>query len=311
MKPSSMGQCISRTSSRVRRILLASHRLRRLPIEYRIHSLPLLMPLGHALPAYRAHYPDYGENLGRIARAVCTKYPAATIVDVGGNVGDSAAILRHYAGGVPILCIEPADEYYPYLRHNSVALGGEICCLQAIVDGSAGAILRRLTAASGTARLVASESRKSVQALSLGQILESFPRFAVPKLIKLDTDGFDGRILAGAIGLIQKVRPVIFWEFDPWLDSAAEGPGTALFPMLEEAGYTRLMVYANTGDYLLSVSLGDHAILGDLASFYTGRRSTQYADLCAFPEEDTDLAGALREEELRNVQERPRFVSRV
>jgi FkbM family methyltransferase len=298
----------SKIRGRIRRAILHSNRLQRLPIRHGIHDFALLMPLAHALPEYRFNFPDYGENLGRIARTVCCKYPRATIIDIGANIGDSAAIIRHHAGPVATLCIEPSEEYYPYLLRNAVAIGPEITCLKAAVDVSSGVIPARLSAASGTARLLPTTSSESVQVFSLERIIEMFPQFAEPRLIKVDTDGFDGRILAGASAFIQKVRPVLFWEFDPSLDAASSGPGPAIFTMLANAGYAQLTVYTNTGEYLTTVSLQNRNILSDLISFFSGRTSSQYADLCAFSEVDTDLAETLREHELLNAQQLRGFV---
>jgi FkbM family methyltransferase len=320
---SRIGQCIfiqtspneavsGRTSKnrvRIRRALLRIGRLRRLPVRYRIHDFAMMMPLAHALPDYRANFPDYGENLGRVASTICRKYPTATILDIGANIGDSAAIIRHYAGPVATLCIEPSEEYYPYLLHNAAAIGPEIICLKAAVDVSSGVIPARLSAASGSARLLPTSSSGSVLVFSLDHIIEMFPQFAEPRLIKVDTDGFDGRILAGASAFIQRVRPVLFWEFDPSLDSACAGPGPEIFDMLAHAGYEQLAVYTNTGDYLTTLSLEDRDVLSDLVLFFSGRMSSQYADLCAFHKVDEDLAKALREQERLNAQQLRGFAS--
>jgi FkbM family methyltransferase len=322
IRVSPIGQCIFTLTSpeasfsrsarknrvRIRLALLRNRRFRRLPVRYRIHGIDLLMPLEHLLRDYRSNFPDYCENLGRIARRVCRKYPTAPVIDIGANIGDSVAIIRHYAGPVATLCIEPSDEFYPYLRQNAEAIGPHITCLKAAVDVSSGAIRGRLSAIDGTARLLINSS-ESVSVFSLERVVQMYPQFAETKLIKIDTDGFDGRILAGASAFIQRVRPVLFWEFDPSLDAACAGPGPAIFAMLADAGYRHLAVYTNTGDYLTTLSLKDRDLLSDLISFFSGRMSSQYADLCAFPEVDADLAEALREEELLNAQQLRGFVS--
>jgi FkbM family methyltransferase len=292
----------------LRRVCLCNGLLQRLPIRYNIHEYSLLMPFAHSLADYRVSFPDYGENLGRVARRVYSKYPATTIIDIGANVGDSVAIVRHYAGPVPTLCIEPSEDYYPYLVNNATAMGPDITCMQAAVDTASGTITARLLSAAGTARLLPTTTLVPVEVFSLEQIAGMLPQFATPKLIKVDTDGFDGRILAGASGLLQRARPVVFWEFDPTLDAASAGPGAEIFATLVKAGYARVAIYTNVGDYLTTVSLRAGNTLSDLISFFSGRGSSQYADLCAFPEGDEDLAEELRADELLNAQRLRGFV---
>lgn len=294
---------LSNLRGRVRRAMLRSIHLQGLPIRYELHDTPLLMPLAHSLPTYRATYCDYGENLGRVARRVIGKYPSGTIIDIGANVGDSAVIIRHHAGPVPTLCIEPSDDYYPYLQSNSGAIGSQITCIKVAVDASSGVIRGRLSSADGSARILATDPSESTRVLSIECIAELLPAFAEPCLLKIDTDGFDGRILSGAYSFIQRTHPILFWEFDAALDASSGGPGSDIFPMLENAGYRQLAVYTNVGSYVTTVPMDKHDTVSDLLSFFTARTPYPYADLCAFPEEDIDIVEALRMDELTNASQ--------
>lgn len=156
----------SKVQGRIRRALMRADLLNRLPVTYPLHDFNLLMPLEHALPDYRVSFPDYGANLGRIARRVVHKYPTATIVDIGANIGDSAAIIHHYAGRAAILCIEPSEEYFHYLVQNAASIGPEITCIKTAVDASSGAIQAQLSAANGSARFLPTMSSERARGCS-------------------------------------------------------------------------------------------------------------------------------------------------
>ena len=62
-----------------------------------INGTPLLVPLSHELPIYASRCPIYSQNIGRIARIITDASPGgASLIDIGANVGDTAAIVRSH-----------------------------------------------------------------------------------------------------------------------------------------------------------------------------------------------------------------------
>jgi len=259
-------------------------------VRYRLGGTDLLIPVSHELPEHRAAYPQYSANLGRIGRLVSQKYDGLVCVDIGANVGDSLAILREQAS-FPILCVEGNPRYFELLRRN---VSRDVALDQAYVGNTSGSVTVDVIESSGTARLVEVREGTKVQMSTLADVLARHPQFARPKLLKIDTDGMDSLILLGAAEMLADVRPVVFFEFDP--DSSI-GDGD-LFATLRAAGYERVIVYENTGEYLLTATLDDLPLLADLTAFYSGRRSARYADMCVFHGEDRDLCAAIRQSEI-------------
>ena len=81
----------------------------------------LVLPLSHDLPVHQARHGNYSLNLGRVAAALDEARPGASIVDIGANVGDSVAIIRHqcnrradpvHRGRRPLLAL-PAPQRAP------------------------------------------------------------------------------------------------------------------------------------------------------------------------------------------------------
>lgn len=265
-------------------------------VPYRHAGFTLWLPLSHQLPYYRLWFPEYDLALGRLAAAVAALHPAGSVVDIGANVGDSAAVIRSGCS-LPLLCIEGDSRFFALLQRNAEALGPGVRLLQALVGDGAASAQVSLSSSLGTARLVpGGEARLE----SLEAILER-ERLANPVLVKIDTDGYDCRIVAANLALFARHHPTLFFEYDPAF-YPEDFDALGFFRGLAQAGYDRLLVYENTGDFLLSLSLSDEDALRDLHEHYRARKSLRYADLCVFSRADAELARSFHESELAHYR---------
>jgi FkbM family methyltransferase len=231
-------------------------------VRYRLGAVELELPLSHELPLYRNDHPGYGEALGRIAAEL-----GGPVVDVGANVGDTAAIVRAHTD-VPLLCVEGDDRFFAILRRNAARLDPPPELEHAYVDAPAHATVER---ARGTARLVPGD--RPVRSRTLGEILDDHPRFAAPALVKLDTDGLDVPIVLAELDLLARLRPALFFEYDPHL-----GADPVVFERLAAIGYRDAHVYENTGELARRTTLDD-----DIHTDYVGHGGARYADILVLP----------------------------
>ena len=132
----------------------------------------------------------------------------------------------------------------------------------------------------------------------LESILAAHPEFRTARFIKIDTDGFDIPILLANTALLTPVRPVLFFEYDPYFVPMPEDEVFSIFDKLRIAGYATALFYENLGDFVTSVTLDDKERLLDLHTFMTGREGKRYWDIATFSSEDADLADAVRRTEL-------------
>lgn len=274
----------------VRRALVAARRTRLLlgdpSVAYDLDGTPVLLPLSHDLPVHRARHPRYSQNLGRVAEVVGRADPGATMVDVGANVGDSVAIVRARST-LPVLCVEGDEVFLPYLRHNLAGVADvEVAPHYVSVspDGAAGV---QVTRAGGTARIVEGKGEGGGATRPLAALVAEHPRFARPRLLKVDTDGHDAAILTAALPLVATTRPVLFFEHDPVLARAvgADDP-VALFGPLVEAGYAAFLVLANTGPLLGVHRADDVEALAARCRVLGTDPDLPYVDLCAVHADD-------------------------
>jgi FkbM family methyltransferase len=228
------------------------------------------------------------------------KYSGSAVIDFGANVGDTAAIVRGHSG-MPILCVEGAGYYFELLTQNVGQLGAET--EHCFVGSENGAVRGNLTIGNGTGFFRPDgDSEAAVRFETLDGILARYPQFQDARLLKVDTDGMDGRILAGALDWLARVQPVIFWEHVLDLDRLAGGPGLSIFERLREIGYEQVAIFDNRGGYVQTLPTSAGQQLADLSDYAPGAEA--YWDICAFSGADLDLCDTVRRNELEARRER-------
>ncbi len=265
-------------------------------VVYDLDGTELLIPFSHNLPLHRDKYHQYSKNLGRIAKEVLSKYEDSGIVDIGANIGDTVAILRSQTH-CPILCIDGDDQFFKILQKNT-ARTEDIYIEHAFIYSATEEVAGNLISDRGTARLVQTNTHKSLQARVLSEVLAAHPEFPTPKLVKIDTDGLDPYIVQSEIDLFARLKPVIFLEYDPHLFNQHGDSGFDLFEKLQDIGYAYAVVYENTGEYLASVDLSNKRLLADIHHLYSGRNGVRYSDIGMFHKQDADIFHAVRQREL-------------
>jgi len=267
-------------------------------VRYELAGRQLLLPSSHPLPYYQQVHPKYQLNVGVAAKAISEKYPRSTIIDIGANVGDSAAIMRKQCAA-PILCIEGDPIFFEILQANA-AEWTDLELVHAFVSAT-GDSDRSYEAQSdrGTGRLVAAATSLNVTpTVRLDSILGNQPDFSSHcKLVKLDTDGLDTLLLRGCREFLARNEPAIFFEYDPSLFLEHDPQGEQVFQYLAQLDYGPAVVYDNFGYLIAVVEFVDSETMRDLARYLTTRKIPYY-DLLVFPRLDQELAGRVRELEL-------------
>jgi FkbM family methyltransferase len=276
-----------------------------------LHAYTLIVPDEHWLMHIRRELPDYSENVGRLAAVVAAKYPDRGVIDIGANVGDTAAIVRAHCG-LSILCIEGSAYYAGIIRQNLAQLGPDVEFEQAFVGAADAAENGVVKIERGTGFFRPDPGTAAVVRFEkLESILARHPRFLNSKLLKIDTDGMDGRIVVGSLDWLASAHPVVFWEHDLGLDQAAGGPGLSVFDRLHDVGYRKVAIFDNRGEYIQTLALDARQQLADLSDYLPGGDEfCGYCDMCAFAHDDLDLCDALRQVELESRQRRRKQGSR-
>jgi FkbM family methyltransferase len=268
-------------------------------IAYNLHGYDIELPLSHKLPDILRSYPLYSANLGRVANHVYQKYSDMTFIDVGANVGDSIAILRELSD-FPILCVDGDTDFLEVLRKN-VKRFHDVDVAPFFIGDEEVTVNAKSSGMGGTAHLTfvpELENSNKIRIKTLDGILGQYARFSKSKMMKIDTDGFDCKIIRGATEFLRQAKPVLFFEYDPFFLKGQGDDGLSTFSLLKENGYSGLLIYDNFGDLMICLPEINMERLEELHLYFSGRDSAQYYDMCAFHAEDRDVFDAARTSEL-------------
>ena len=91
---------------------------------------------------------------------------------------------------------------------------------------------------------------------------------------------------------------MIFFEYDPGFRPTEPKAGLDTISALINAGYSDFVYYDNYGNFLMHAKASQLNILTDLHNYLASNRAfgvaVYYFDVCAFHEQDADLALELR-----------------
>lgn len=257
------------------------------PVETMLEGVTLKLPFSHDLPKYFAQYPLYMKNFTLLGKVVYEKYSDLCAIDIGANVGDTLVFLRKYYT-YPIVCIEGNPAYLGFLKENASKFEAVSIC--PFFVGKEGEIEGKLITEQGTARIDLSQKSDGFTAKSLQQIYSEQPYQSNPKFIKIDTDGFDLMILRESIGFIEKYKPVLFFEFDPFLFGKVEHSDSPdIFELLSKVGYTFGVEFDNIGKLIRHFNVLDEAKSKTIIKKYENSNGSVFSDIALFHSEDEDV----------------------
>lgn len=247
-------------------------------IYYTFANKRLLLPITHSLPWNVAKHPTYSTNFGQIvADAKLSSHDI--IIDIGANVGDTVALVRNESDA-KIICIEGDEKYFDYLTKNTFN-EKNIELIKTFVGETSGNNNTSLKVENGTARLVV-DDKSTVQLKSLDDLLLNSLADKKLALIKIDTDGYDNKIIRGAKQLIIKHQPILFFEYDPYFLQLNNEKGTDIFELLSSWGYKRYTLYDNLGEKICNCTLYQMDVIRDLHNYFSGKNGKKYMDIAAY-----------------------------
>jgi FkbM family methyltransferase len=241
----------------------------------------------HTLPKILEKWPNYSSNLPRIASFIKTKYKDLVLIDIGANVGDTVALIRKKEY-FPIICIESDDEYYDLLSQNIKQFKG-VSIFKYFLGENLGTIKGSTEKANGTAKIIVAGN--NIEIITLDKFIEMHPKSQKAKILKIDTDGYDLKIIRGGLNYIKKTKPILFFEYDEVYLSKNNDDGLSTLKELETIGYNKIIFYDNFGRFLLSTKLKNFKLIEQLHSYIKGKKGAfPYFDLCIFHKTDDDMA---------------------
>jgi methyltransferase, FkbM family len=211
------------------------------PVSTKIHGKSVIVNFGFTYPIYARRFPSLNAPLVELAHQTWKlKINPIFFVDVGAAVGDTVLLL--YAN-LPdafrgFVCVDGDPEFFGYLETNLRHLpeGRLVNSLLSSDEEKVSDLVRTHT---GTA---SAQSQVKRTATTLSALISEDV-----DLIKIDVDGFDGRVLSGASDLLQRCHPSVIFEWHPILCQQTGNNWTDHFKVLTDAGYSRFLWFTKYG----------------------------------------------------------------
>lgn len=250
----------------------------------------------HPIQDYLKNYKFYSRNLPRVAKYIEAKYPEYSIIDIGANVGDTLALLRTAKVNQLVYLIEGEPSYFKLMQTNLPQFDKALPYLTFLGEESTvqtGAI----ASAEGTARLD-NDATTAIHIQKLDDLAKN-ENFENVKLLKIDTDGFDFKILRGSMQLLKQFKPILFFEYDAVYLEEQNEHGTQTLNALQQSGYHKIIYYDNYGKMLLSATLDNQPLMEQLYIYMRKREGAfPYYDVCVFHQDDDALADEIIKKEM-------------
>lgn len=214
--------------------------------ENKLHGFNATLNPGNIYPEIALNNPLFNAALVETTQWLyANKGRKIVMVDVGAAYGDTVMLLEQRCPQMVAryICIDGSDEFYPLLVANTRQFL-HVDAINALLASDVSEIPSLRKTHGGTAACIgdAAASATTLDTLMLG--LQ-----ASVDLLKIDVDGFDGEVLAGAEKLILQDRPIIVFEWHPVLWDKVGNRTDRPFHVLERCGYATLMWFDNCGEF--------------------------------------------------------------
>lgn len=210
-----------------------------------IHGESVLVNYGNSYPVNSRMYRNYNCPLIEAAYQVQReKERPIRVIDVGAAIGDTVLLLNSNCPGMieGYVCVDGDREFFSYLQYNTRNIPN--CMLfHTMLSGEEGVERSLVRTHSGTA---SAQGGDFVSSIPLDALQERIGRI---DLIKVDVDGFDGKVLSGAINILTDYAPAVLFEWHPALCVKTGNDVFLHFEVLQECGYSDFLWYTKEGSF--------------------------------------------------------------
>ncbi len=253
------------------------------------------------IPIIQSKYRYYDTALPRICKFINDKKGSLTLIDVGANVGDTVSLITDEVTG-KFLCIEPFDKYFKLLLMNTENMQN-VVCEKVLLSEEEDIVNVSLVQDAGTAYVseqATGNLKMQYLATTVDKLVEKHHNFLQTNILKVDTDGYDYKIIRGSKKLLTESKPAIYFEFSPHhLINLGENP-TSIFEYLVELGYSNALIYDGFGYPFFKLNISDLATIEQIINYARIIKKYFYYDVLVFHEMDRDIFELFYQEELNH-----------
>jgi len=217
------------------------------PVRGKLHGFPAVLNPGNIYPFVVQDVHLFNAPLVELARqAFLAKGEGLCVVDVGAAFGDTVLLLKERCPQqvAKFKCIEGDAEFCELLAANTAQFD-DVEIVQALLARQPIQIRSLVKHHKGTASAVGEGYATAVDLDSIASL-----QGTEIDILKIDVDGFDGEVLAGARKILTfKKPPAVIFEWHPKLIEKTGNNALTAFEILQECGYQRYLWFNNSGHF--------------------------------------------------------------
>lgn len=213
-----------------------------------IHGLKVKVNNGNSYALYARLFPNYNNPLLQLVDSVYELYNRElTIIDIGSAVGDTNLFLiKNLPGKIEkFYCVEGDFEFFKYLEENKKHFPESQLFNVMLSDSDNNKINSLVKTHLGTASAI---GEGKVKTISLDTLLIDKLKGRVD-IIKIDVDGYDGKILKGSEKILQNYKPFVIFEWHPIMIKKTQNDYHEHFEILYKFGYNRFLWFNKYGNF--------------------------------------------------------------
>jgi FkbM family methyltransferase len=228
----------------------------------------LYMYASHDLPILKSKYRYYDTALPRICKFLQQKEGQINVIDVGANIGDTISLIDDEVKA-NFLCIEGYDKYFELLLTNTQNFQ-DVICEKVLVSDREELSNVNWVQDCGNAYLSNTIDRdrdNSSSVTTIDRLIEKHSAFDRTNLLKVDTEGYDYKVIRGAKNLLEKSKPTLYFEILPkQLISFGENL-VSIFEDLSKLGYSQVLFYDYFGYPLVLLNTRETSQIQQLMNY--------------------------------------------
>jgi len=209
--------------------------------------------------------------------------PGALVIDAGANFGHYALVASKFVGSAGrVIAFEPNTETFQLLQSNITMLAYQnVIAVQAGLSDDNGEMNLSIDSSNPGGHSFTkdnvrrTERDETTSVYCLDQYLSGNQIAPPVKLIKIDVQGFEVKVIRGAIQTIQRDHPVVFCEVTPKATQNSGDDFVEILKFFKDADYTVQLINTAIG-HLKDVSFEE-------ASTVLHQPEREYADLIFIP----------------------------
>jgi FkbM family methyltransferase len=244
------------------------------PVTTKLHGYSVSMPSDYSYPFVSRNHASFNSPyLELVFQTFRVKKRRLNIVDVGGAIGDTFFfIMSNIPESVSkIYCVEGSPYFLPYLQKN-LSQYQEGVVVDALLSDS-DELIPELILHHGSSAMAAGKTK--TKAVSMDRLLKHTIA-DIPDVIKIDVDGYDGKVLKGATTILQQFQPAVIFEYHPALiikssnelmqPLKSSNELMQPFEILANTGYQLLLWYDKFGHFSHTTGVDDKLLFQKTAT---------------------------------------------